>query len=190
MDKSGENNQLQLLFSTRFFLSLTEHVFTITGSDTFYESVIAEYGALPLAPVEHSSLRVKQEEKLLPKDKLWEDIVQNINKGKETRPCITLTKQDVASLVSSQNNVTSSEQSHQFESHVRLFTCGHNYPESYFIDKILPEIETSLKFNGTPLRLTASLLNDYYQCEEPQAMACPRCVVAALRTTQESAQQS
>ena len=158
-------------------------------SDPFYEAIIDDNGAMPVTQAPQSTLGIKPAEKLIPTDKLWDDIFQNINKGRETRSCISLSKQDVASLVSSQRGSsislqsdTEGESSQPHKSYVRLFTCGHNFPEKYFHDKILPEIESGLKQNGAPLKLTASLLKSYYKRDGVQMMACPRCVISALRT--------
>lgn len=124
------------------------------------------------------SLSLIQEGDRLPYDELWQDIMQNINKGQGTRDYIYITHSEIDRL-EQQLNETDSTQGHA--TLAVFFTCGHYYTNLSFTKEV-ERLENDTAVSGIKMSETLSLIKAYYSRKRGMPLACPRCVLGALLT--------
>ncbi|XP_052272508.1 uncharacterized protein LOC127873013 isoform X1 [Dreissena polymorpha] len=112
----------------------------------------------------------------LPYDQLWLDILQNLQKGQDTRNYIYVTHNELDRL---QDRVSSGDQG-QITRAV-FFTCGHYYTKDLFTNEI-ERFNLESFIGGFKLPETLSVIREYYSRKEAMPLACPRCVLSALNT--------
>ena len=166
-------------FSTTFCLTLTSTLLGHLGSGGCHEQQL--WSRLigtdsTLAP----DLDLKPTEKLVSAEKLWQGIVANLKKGAEARSTISVSSQLLSCLMSRAEDSAESNNLEQPGCAV-LFTCGHQFAQKAFVETVVPELEDSLTRRPQPLTHTATLLKRYYHREGCYPMACPRCVLSAVK---------
>ena len=131
---------------------------------------------------------------LLPADKLWHNIFQNLKKDHESRTAISMTTQEVQSLnntieiENSERRTAALEVNDQTQAAI-LFTCGHHFTAQRFVDKVC-SMEAALSGGGLSRQRSAArgsgqLLVKYYTQQRGQTcMACPACVLSAVEGIQ------
>lgn len=125
-------------------------------------------------------LDLQPSEKMIPYQQLWQDVVQNLQKGAESRQFITMTRSEVDHLDEKLHNDQPCESSQGSNS--VLFTCGHYYTKQNFMEEVLVKFQKELSQGPDRLPNSAQVLQKYYTGSELLPLACPRCVLNALHS--------
>ncbi len=190
-------------FSSNFLLCLTDHVLTslnsTSGSDqlvngilssTGYDSYDFHFGAIP-----SSSPTLKAREKLIPQQKLWQDIAQHMHKDNQPVPrCVKLSRQELVNLTRGPSNRDGYHHRRTFEADsnstgnnnsnmcdVIVFSCGHHGNRQTMeglIDGRLQEYVAGMtKADGDIMTSVTAL---YKMKDNPIPLACPTCLLEYL----------
>lgn len=126
----------------------------------------------------------------VPPERLWMDILRNIQNGVTSLSAILLSASDVDSLAKSLlsdkiysqsfNNMPSSiNKFSSGENDTVIFSCGHHHTLSAFQTNILPLFKESMNMLSYSLPHTTKLLLSEYHANVISA-ACPKCVVTEI----------
>ena len=112
----------------------------------------------------------------LPYDQLWQDIIQNLQKGLDARKYIFVTHNELDRL---DEQLSNPDHGQGQRTPAVFFTCGHYYTQISFTKEV-EKFSRDLK--GGPLKLpeTVSVLTEYYKRKGDKPLACPRCVYGAI----------
>lgn len=134
-------------------------------------------------------LQLKSGDKLIPYDRLWHEVLQNVRKDWDMHNYIYLTARDIDILqlqVGKQKSKSASENSQPPSDAVKdgdvvVFSCGHNYANSFFQNEIVPGLSRDIGMGPFALPKTATLLTQYYNRRDFIPMACPKCVLTTVQ---------
>lgn len=126
----------------------------------------------------------------IPPERLWMDILRNIQSGVTSLSAILLSANDVDSLSKSLlndkiysqsfNNISSSiNKFSSGENDTVIFSCGHHHTLSAFQTSVLPLFKESMNMLSYSLPHTTKLLLSEYHANVMSA-ACPKCVVTEI----------
>ncbi|XP_046583387.1 uncharacterized protein LOC124290643 [Haliotis rubra] len=131
-------------------------------------------------------------DKLIPYDRLWQDIVQNLQKHADSRSYISLTRNEMDHLevqLEDQTNRQNDGKDTQTDTTqpidpdcAILFTCGHHFTRKTFTEEVLVSFDRELTEGPNKLPYSASVLKQYYSRQGLLPLACPKCVLNALMT--------
>jgi len=162
-------------FSTSFNLKLTSHILKTISSE---ETSISSSSLRPLKQLGGDQLnsipRSMLEGDRLPYDQIWQDIIQNISKGKSSRDHIYVTHSELTRL----SQQLSEEPSGDVTPAI-FFTCGHYFTKSLF-DAEIEKIGMEAFVGGVKLVETMSVIKTFYERKGSKPLACPRCVFSAI----------
>ena len=161
-------------FTTKFTLRLSSSVLNKLQTDTWKESSAAgslqqlggpELNSVPLTMLEGDKL---------PYDHLWQDIMQNLLKSRDSRKYIYVTHSELDRL----NEHLGDPDQDQVTPGV-FFTCGHYYTEVAFREELE---RTSKDFSTGNMKMseTLSVVREYYNRKGCIPLACPGCVLGAI----------
>ncbi|XP_013413671.1 uncharacterized protein LOC106176012 [Lingula anatina] len=170
--------EIKKQFSTKFLLGLTANVVNRIEKGQGCE----EY--CQILSGETAGLKVEPEQNLIPIDKLWQEILQNLSKDVEKRSHITMSTNEIEYLTAARPSfLQTNEEVSSSPQPVRavLFTCGHNFTEKMFLDTTLTQLSNDLTKGRLPLNNSAMLLSQYYKKKGYIPMACPKCVFATVQ---------
>ena len=135
-----------------------------------------------------------------------QDIFQNLKKDIDTNTCIHLSTNQVRTLIEA--NERQSHDTHdtsrtcdgtqgtsaggdnaasdnaESKCEAVVFTCGHHYTRASFLQSVVPSFYANLSQAPNNLPQTASLLTSYYRRDGELPLACPRCVLSTLQSSQ------
>ncbi|XP_071082712.1 uncharacterized protein [Haliotis cracherodii] len=131
-------------------------------------------------------------DKLIPYDRLWQDIVQNLQKHADSRSYISLTRNEMDHIEVQMEEKTN-RQTDRKETQTDtiqpddphsaiLFTCGHHFTRTTFTDEVLVSFDRELTEGPNKLPYSATVLKQYYSRQGLLPLACPKCVLNALMT--------
>ncbi|XP_066285129.1 uncharacterized protein [Branchiostoma lanceolatum] len=160
-------------FSTGFHLKLTS---AVTQQITQGKVPMEQEEALQEAILgsNHSSLLPlpSNSDNLVPEDKLWQEIMHNLQKDAGKRGYIQLSQNEAEAVF---GDPRPKEESRIPQKAV-FFTCGHSYREEDYREEVY-RFESRMKTHGAPLPLTTRLLCDHFNTNAQIPMACPKCVL-------------
>ncbi|XP_064605669.1 uncharacterized protein LOC135470577 [Liolophura sinensis] len=177
------NTTFQLMVLSKFLTQIQTEESADEVSDVFGEC-LAQSGD------SQQALPLKSGDKLIPYDRLWHEVLQNVRKDWDMHNYIYLTARDIDILqlqVGKQKSQSASQNSHQDSSDtvkdgdVVVFSCGHNYANSFFQKEIVPELNRDIGIGPLALPKTATLLTQYYNRRDFIPMACPKCVLTTVQ---------
>ena len=114
----------------------------------------------------------------LPYDSLWQDIMQNINKGHGAKDYIYITPNEIDRLEQQLTDSDTAQGQGHFTPSV-FFTCGHYYTKASFI-KEAERLDKDAAVGGIKLPETLTVIKVYYSRKSCMPLACPRCVLGAM----------
>ncbi|KAF8791481.1 Ultraviolet-B receptor UVR8 like protein [Argiope bruennichi] len=126
----------------------------------------------------------------IPQDRLWLDILHNLQTGVMSHSAILLTSSDVDLLAKSllseklyvqsfNNTLSSINKLNSNGNDAVIFSCGHHYTLPVFQANILPLFKESLQSLFYSIPQTMKFLLSEYQ-EDIITAACPKCVSAEI----------
>ncbi|XP_078677642.1 uncharacterized protein LOC144914082 isoform X3 [Branchiostoma floridae x Branchiostoma belcheri] len=162
-----------VMFSTQFHLKLTA---AVTQQITQGKVPSEQEEALQesILGSNHSSLLPlpSNSDSLVPEEKLWQEIMHNLQKDAGKRGYIQLSQSEAEAVFGDPRP--------KEESRIPLkavfFTCGHSYREDDYREEVY-RFESRMKAHGAPLPLTNRLLCDHFNTNTQIPMACPKCVL-------------
>ncbi|KAJ8301898.1 hypothetical protein KUTeg_020885 [Tegillarca granosa] len=188
----GSNRGFKKQFSTKFCLCVLQKVLEKMASLDFEKKhpiCFNAFKSLSKDSFDYGTLDLQPSDRMIPFEQLWQDVVQNLQKGSETKNYIYITRSELDHLdeqLHEQNstpvNKFSAEESLQ-EPNTVLFTCGHFYTKKSFFDEVLVKFNRELSLGSSSLPESASLLTQYYSRQGLLPLACPKCVLNALHAT-------
>ncbi|KAK6176559.1 hypothetical protein SNE40_014821 [Patella caerulea] len=186
-NSDGKNGQTKVKsssasFSTKFNLQVLDRLLQNDSTSGDTDETLAKW--ISLIGLDNLDERDQSENypelqpahKLIPYDRLWTDIIQNLQKHLGDRLCVSVTRSELDYL---DQTIDSSEEQHQS---AFFFTCGHNHPKQIFYQDVLSYFERELNSGATKLPYSATLLSQYYKRQGCLPMACPKCVLNAIWT--------
>ncbi|XP_078595425.1 uncharacterized protein LOC144872787 isoform X2 [Branchiostoma floridae x Branchiostoma japonicum] len=160
-------------FSTSFHLKLTS---AVTQQITQGKVPLEQEEALQEAILgsNHSSLLPlpSNSDNLVPEDKLWQEIMHNLQKDAGKRGCIQLSQSEAEAVFGDRRPKEES----RIPQKAVFFTCGHSYREEDYREEVY-RFESRMKAHSAPLTLTTRLLCDHFNTNTQIPMACPKCVL-------------
>lgn len=130
---------------------------------------------------EGHSLDLQPSEKMIPYQQLWQDVVQNLQKGAESQQFIAMTRSEVDHLDEKLHSNPSCDTGATNHNSV-LFTCGHYYTKQTFLEEVLVKFQRELAQGPASLPSSAQVLVKYYSRGDLLPLACPKCVLNALHS--------
>jgi hypothetical protein len=112
----------------------------------------------------------------LPYDQLWQDIMQNLHKSKNSRKYIYVTHSELDRLA---ERLDDPDQNQVQVTPAVFFTCGHYFTKSSFM-KELDKMNKDTTLSSVKLPETLSVIRGYYDRKGCIQLACPRCVISAI----------
>lgn len=163
-------------FTTKFCLKLSMMVLNKLQMDVWSgssaTSTLQQLGGWDFASAPSAMLQGDK----LPYDQLWQDIIQNLQKGQDARKYIYVTHSELDRLEEhlcepghNQGKVTAAV----------FFTCGHYYTKLDFM-KELDRLNKDSTINSLKLPETLCVVREYYGRKGCLPLACPRCVHGAI----------
>lgn len=187
----GLTGQFMMHFTTKFCLQVLQKVFDKMLLVDFEKRYPVSHGSLKRLLTcrvgsSDSDLDLQSGDKLIPFDQLWQDVVQNLQKGSESRDYIYITRTDIDHMAEkieqTQGQQSLSEEVNSQEPNAVLFTCGHHYTRRNFMDEVMVKFNKELSQGPASLPGSASLLMQYYCRQGLLPLACPKCVLNTLHT--------
>lgn len=129
---------------------------------------------------EGHGLDLQPSDKMIPYQQLWQDVVQNLQKGAELQQFIAMTRSEVDHLdekLHGEQVLDSSQTSNSV-----LFTCGHYYTKQNFLEEVLVKFQKELAHGHASVPSSAQVLVKYYNRGDLLPLACPKCVLNALHS--------
>eukprot|EP00058_Branchiostoma_floridae_P008976 XP_002594464.1 hypothetical protein BRAFLDRAFT_72132 [Branchiostoma floridae] len=171
---AGETQSTQSIrFSTSFHLKLTS---AVTQQITQGKVPLEQEEALQEAILgsNHSSLLPlpSNSDNLVPEDKLWQEIMHNLQKDAGKRGCIQLSQSEAEAVFGDRRPKEES----RIPQKAVFFTCGHSYREEDYREEVY-RFESRMKAHSAPLPLTTRLLCDHFNTNTQIPMACPNRAV-------------
>ena len=112
----------------------------------------------------------------LPYDQLWQDIIQNLQKGMDAKQYIHVSHTELDRL---EEQLLYTDGNPGEKVSAVFFTCGHYYTQISF-KKELERMEEPLKLGNFSFRETLSVIVDYYKRDGTMPLACPKCVLGII----------
>lgn len=170
-------NQIQ---NGRHHSELMEQMMSITGTSTLFRQIHA------------ADALTAWDDSILP-ERLWQELLHNMQKEVISHSAIHLTGGDVDILAKSltterlcsQSCLPSSEKESKRlvgGKDIIVFTCGHHYTMHTFQTSVLPGFRDSMQKLPYPLPQTTKLLLSSYQLDGVIPAACPRCVLTDIKS--------
>ncbi|XP_052768315.1 uncharacterized protein LOC128208770 [Mya arenaria] len=163
-------------FSTSFCLKLSSNVLhkISTGDPRFMSSsalsAIKQLGGGSFDTIQKSMLEGDR----LSYDHLWQDIIQNLEKGRDTRNYIYITHSELDRLCEQLSDTDQGEVTPAV-----FFTCGHYFTKQSFVNEI-EKLNIESFVGGFRLPETLSVIKEYYGRKSCMPLACPKCVLGAI----------
>nr|XP_006814593.1 PREDICTED: uncharacterized protein LOC102801279 [Saccoglossus kowalevskii] len=177
-------------FSTRFYLQVTstavEHITTGMPHKEIcsilqQSELIDDNGVLGQSLKSHSTSRI-------PEERLWQEIQYNLRKDMGSKEFVHLSSNNVmmlSDLLRSQiQSNTYRYDPQEDEPNIKIFTCGHHFLRQPFLLTTLPQFESFMNNLPIPLPSTSDIMTHLYRKDSQISMACPNCVLSALRQLQ------
>lgn len=180
------------LLSTKFCLNIMHGVLDNVQQGSHYVNLLDEMVSLSdsskLLNQIHASDAVTAWDDSISTERLWMDILRNLQSGITSLSAILLSVNDVDSLAKlllsdkiysqSFNNMPSRMNKFSSEDNdCVIFSCGHHHTVSTFQNNALPVFKESMDMLSYNLPHTTKLLLSEYQTNAMSA-ACPKCVVS------------
>ncbi|GFY45525.1 x-linked retinitis pigmentosa GTPase regulator homolog [Trichonephila inaurata madagascariensis] len=181
--------------TTRFCLTIMHGVLTEVEQGFHLVSLLKEIDVLSdtvnvLNQIQASDALTWDES--IPQDRLWLDIMHNLQTGIMSQSAILLTSSDVDLLAKSllseklyvqsfNNTLSSINKLNSNGNDAVIFSCGHHYTLPAFQANILPSFKESLHTLFYSIPQTIKLLLSEYQ-EDLITAACPKCVGAEINS--------
>lgn len=163
-------------FSTKFCLKLSSFVLKSLQTDAWSESRAAtnlqQFGGSDFKSVPVTMLQGDK----LPYDQLWQDIMQNLQKGQDGRKYIYVTHSELDRL---EEHLRDPDQSQGQATPAIFFTCGHYYTRKAFMEEV-DRMNKDTSVDSLKLPETLSVIRGYYSRKGCLPLACPRCVIGAV----------
>ncbi|GIY76864.1 hypothetical protein CDAR_513182 [Caerostris darwini] len=183
------------LLSTRFCLTILHRVLREIVQGCHLVNVLEEMDILSdtlnvINPIQASEALTCDDS--VPQDRLWLDIMHNLQTGVMAHSAILLTSSDVDLLAKSllseklyvqsfNNSLSSVNKLNSNGNDAVIFSCGHHYTLPTFQANILPLFKESLQILFYSIPHTMKLLFSEYQ-EDLMTAACPKCVGAEINS--------
>ncbi|KAK3101004.1 hypothetical protein FSP39_000154 [Pinctada imbricata] len=181
--KIGMSDSLRKAISTKFSLDVLQRVTDrILAHDFEKKHPVTSACLKPLLKLERSDLDLQPSDKLIPFEQLWQDVVQNLQKGAESRQSIYITRSEVDHLDEKLHQATYPSGENTANTAAVMFTCGHYYTKTAFIDDVLVKFHKELSQGPASLPESAGILVQYYNRQGLLPLACPKCVVNAIHS--------
>jgi len=191
--RMGASENFIRKFSTKFCLQVIQKVFEKMLLSDFEKKYPVSCSTLQGLLSGHfhgnSDLDLQPSDKLIPFEQLWQDVVQNLQKGSDSRDYIYITRTELDHLSEKLSEQTTlgplsiQEEGNCQDTNVVLFTCGHHYTKRTFMDEIVVKFNKELSQGPNSLPDSATLLMQYYGRQELLPLACPKCVINAIHTS-------
>ena len=172
---SSKSQQKIPTFTSKFLMALTQSLIKEISADSMLVSHLSEHMQIDCMPSTQSTT-------LVPAEKLWQNIFQNLKKDHEKRTAISLSTQEVQNL----NALIAAENQQRKEVALTvddesmaaiLFSCGHHFTAERFVEKL--QAMQLVMASSHNLRGSVELLAKFYGAKTTP-MACPGCVKAAV----------
>nr|XP_022297301.1 uncharacterized protein LOC111106775 isoform X2 [Crassostrea virginica] len=171
-------------FSTKFSMTVLQNVVKKIQSVDFEKKhpiCHQAYQPFTMDTGEGHSLDLQPSEKMIPYQQLWQDVVQNLQKGAESQQFIAMTRSEVDHLDEKLHSNPSCDTGATNHNSV-LFTCGHYYTKQTFLEEVLVKFQRELAQGPASLPSSAQVLVKYYSRGDLLPLACPKCVLNALHS--------
>lgn len=112
----------------------------------------------------------------LPYDQLWQDIMQNLQKGQDGRKYIYVTHSELDRL---EQHLSEPDLNQGQVTAAVFFTCGHYYTKLECMIE-LERLNRDSTISCMKLPETLSVVREYYGRKGCLPLACPRCVHGAI----------
>ncbi|XP_062616739.1 uncharacterized protein LOC134278436 [Saccostrea cucullata] len=183
VDEESHETKAKLHFSTKFSLTVLQNVIQKIQSLDFEKKhpvCYQAYQSVAMDTGEGQGLDLQPSEKMIPYQQLWQDVVQNLQKGAETRQFISMTRSEIDHLDEKLHGSQASDASQDNNS--VLFTCGHFYTKQNFLEEVLTKFQRELSHGPGSLPGSAQVLVKYYHSNDLLPLACPKCVLNSLHS--------
>ncbi|KAL4238144.1 hypothetical protein ACF0H5_002856 [Mactra antiquata] len=160
-------------FTTKFCLKLSSiALMKIQTENMSSLSSLKDLGGKGLSTIPVSILEGDK----LPYGQIWQDIMQNLQKGHESRKYIYVTHSEIDRLEEHQNY---HDRGQGHADSAVFFTCGHYFTKGSFINEI-DRMNKDMSSTHIKLPETLSVIKQYYSRQGHFPLACPRCVLSAI----------
>lgn len=175
--------EANLSFSTKFSMTVLQNVIKKLQSVDFEKKhpiCHQAYQPFVVDSNEGHGLDLQPSDKMIPYQQLWQDVVQNLQKGAESQQFIAMTRSEVDHLdekLHGEQVLDSSQTNNSV-----LFTCGHYYTKQNFLEEVLVKFQKELAHGHASVPSSAQVLVKYYNRGDLLPLACPKCVLNALHS--------